>query len=240
MDDLEREKFLSHKGAGPWSAESEQYDRGSLFKDSGPWAFTQQGEKNRYNVGTSIQTKEDPRWTPSLTTKPEKIDWPDQGDIVEDRTPVSDDHVPCGYWPGSLGRPPEFFTSLTYPLEVFDDFIVTEHLVLSGIFRAVLRSTEMLTEDVTITDHDVLVGFFKTVMRAYEYQEDVEITVHDVLTAVFRQALFHYDIGIENAEITDHSVLSGIFRVALIDYTYYPIEDVDITDHSVLGGYHNA
>jgi len=57
-------------------------------KNLGAWTFEKEIDKPRYNEGTHISTDEDPTWRSA----------------TNDHTPITDTHVPCGYWP----RIPEY------------------------------------------------------------------------------------------------------------------------------------
>jgi hypothetical protein len=193
-------------------------------KGLGPWAFTPQSCKPKYNEGNYISTAEDPTW-----------DLENHGIV-----PITPTHNPCGYWPkGYSPYNPVFLTSRIYPIECIEasesiDLLPTR-MYLSG-YDTLPEATEV--DDLTITTGTLVQTFF---LETYEMLPEATEAIVPIIISGYLEISFElisYSMLPEATESNGAIITSGYLELdfTLVEYVNYLPEATDSLGAIVTGG----
>lgn len=191
---------------------------------SPPFTIPYQGPKVRYSEGDEISSVTNPVFNVEFTG-----------------VPLSGQHFPCGYWHKNY-IPPQtvIYTSLLYPLEVFDYVETTNVNIVSGEFRAITQTYDCGYEIVETSTVDLVSGKFADVYLSYSSYESIETSNVNLVSGQFKDALWSYTVPAESVETSTVNLVSGSFKDIFINYPYAAPESVETSSINIVSGVHES
>ena len=196
----------------------------TLARPSHPFTIPYQGPKVRYSEGDEMTSVTDYRFNLDFTGEP-----------------LDDRHFPCGYWHKNY-IPPQtvIYTSLLYPLEVFDYVETTNVNIVSGEFKAIIQTYDCGYEIVETSTVDLVSGKFADVYLTYSLHESVETSNVNLVSGQFKDALWSYIVPAESVETSTINLVSGYFKDIFINYPYAAPESIETSSINIVSGVHES
>lgn len=131
-----------------------------------------------------------------------------------------EEHDPCGYW---LGEAPRYYTTLMYPLEVFD--LISGHVeALDGIFKDVFHFQEFL--EGLDGEEDFVSGVFRSLIITYSYTESLD-GEPEFVSGEFKDIILEYTVPTESLEAEPDFASAKHWEI--VQYQYWPTESLEAT-----------
>ena len=191
---------------------------------SHPFTIPYQGPKIRYSEGDEISSVTDPVFNVEFT-----------GVLL------SGQHFPCGYWHKNY-IPPQtvIYTSLLYPLEVFDYVETTNVDLVTGEFRAITQTYDCGYESIETSTVNLISGRFADIYLSYYSYESIETSNVNLVSGQFKDAFWSYTVPAESVETSTVNLSSGYFKDILITYNLAAPESIETSSINILSGVHES
>jgi len=187
----------------------------------GPWAFKKSFADNRYNEGTHISSAYNSSWV-----------------MPKGKTPVTDNHTPCGYWLKDYTTP-EIFTSDLYPLDVEDSLDSSQASILEGVLWMQPKDQGYVdSSGPSIVAGNLVKDFFLVEYKEWPV-ESIDSSGPTITSGLLAEdfILVEYeDWPWEGVNSLGASIESGVLDDRLIKYTEWPEEKITSSGATILGG----
>ena len=127
-------------------------------------------------------------------------------------------------------------TSLSYPVEAGDSIGINQVVILSGVLRTIVRDLNN-TSEIQIAPPTVVSGNFRAIVRTdNQGTSDIGINTPSLVSGIYRQLVRTGNDSLSEIQLGTPTVVSGTFRFMVISHTAYDIDSIQLSTPVLVGG----